>query len=185
MSNVSTTLYRFRIDLSDIDRGVYQQLDFRVAKHPSESDLYLLTRVLAYLLQYEPGIEFSKAGLGDPDGPAMLRTDERGGIDLWIEIGNPSAKKMHRASKASARVKVYTYKDPQMIVREALTSKIYQVEQIEVFPIDSDFLERLAKDLPRDVRWQVLRHDGLLSVSVGEHSEQTEIKSLMLSKNGF
>ncbi|MES3037442.1 MAG: YaeQ family protein, partial [Bdellovibrionota bacterium] len=45
-----STLYRFKIDLSDIERGVYEQLEFRVAQHPSESLVYLLTRVLAYVL---------------------------------------------------------------------------------------------------------------------------------------
>ena len=56
-----STLYRFRIDLTDIDRGVYETLDLRLAMHPSESETYLVTRVLAYALNYASDLEFSKA----------------------------------------------------------------------------------------------------------------------------
>ena len=167
-----------------MDRGVYEQLDFRTAKHPSESDAYLLTRVLAYALNYQDGIEFSSGGLSDPDGPAVFVNGVNGEIALWIEIGNPSAKKLHRASKASDQVKVYTYKDPANILREVQAEKVHRVEEIEVISFAPVFLERLAKDLPRDIRWQVLHHEGVLTVGAGEKSEQTEIQRLRLT-NGF
>ena len=66
-------LYRFLIDLSDVDRNIYQTLDFRIAQHPSEIPAYLLTRVLAYALQYQEGLEFSAAGLSDPDAAAIKK----------------------------------------------------------------------------------------------------------------
>ena len=47
---LTATIYNFDIDLSDSDRGVYETLALRVAQHPSESDEYLIARVLAYLL---------------------------------------------------------------------------------------------------------------------------------------
>lgn len=53
-------IHRFEIALADVDRGVYQDLDLRVARHPSEDISYLVTRVLAYALEYEDGLEFSK-----------------------------------------------------------------------------------------------------------------------------
>ena len=62
-------LFRFKIELSDLEKGSYQSLDFRAAQHPSESLTYLLTRVLAYCLSYEEDLEFSAGGLADPDSP--------------------------------------------------------------------------------------------------------------------
>ena len=47
---LTATLYNFDIDLSDSDRGVYETVALRVAQHPSESDEYLIGRVLAYPL---------------------------------------------------------------------------------------------------------------------------------------
>ena len=47
---LTATVYTIDIDLADSDRGVYETLALRVARHPSESEEYLLTRVLAYAL---------------------------------------------------------------------------------------------------------------------------------------
>ena len=48
---ISSTLYRFQIELSDIDRGVYESLDWRVACHPSEDSERMVVRVLARISQ--------------------------------------------------------------------------------------------------------------------------------------
>ena len=45
---LTATIYNFDVDLSDSDRGVYETVALRVAQHPSESDEYLIARVLAY-----------------------------------------------------------------------------------------------------------------------------------------
>ena len=65
---LNATIYSFEITLNDADRGVYLPLAFRVARHPSETAEFLLTRMLAYCLEFREGIAFSK-GLSDPDAP--------------------------------------------------------------------------------------------------------------------
>src|SRR4249920_1720336 len=99
---LGATLYTIDIDLADGDRGVYESLALRVARHPSESEDYLVTRVLAYALEFAAGIEFS-AGLSDPDEPAISVRDLTGRIRSWIEVGTPDAARLHKASKASPR----------------------------------------------------------------------------------
>src|SRR5580765_8723244 len=112
---LGATIYNFDIDLADSDRHVYESLALRVARHPSESEEYLLTRLLAYLLEFAEGIEFSK-GLSSPDEPAITVRDLTGALRAWIEIGNPDADRLHRASKASPRVAVYTRKGPGQLL---------------------------------------------------------------------
>ena len=34
---LTATLYHLQVTLSDVDRGVYEALDLRVAQHPSET----------------------------------------------------------------------------------------------------------------------------------------------------
>jgi len=71
---LSATIYVFTVRLADADRGIYETLNLRLARHPSETAEYLLTRLLAYCLEYGEGIVFSK-GLSDPDEPAIcIRT---------------------------------------------------------------------------------------------------------------
>ena len=49
---LTSTIFVFEIDLADSDRGVFESLSLRVARHPSESDEFLAARVLAYCLEY-------------------------------------------------------------------------------------------------------------------------------------
>src|SRR5438132_180073 len=122
---LTATVYNFDVQLSDVDRGVYEALSLRVARHPSETEEYLLTRVLAYCLEYTDGIAFSK-GLADPEEPAVVVRDLTGALRAWIEIGAPDAQRLHKASKASPRVVVYTHKDPTRLVQQLSSERIHK-----------------------------------------------------------
>ena len=166
---LQATLYHLRIDLSDVDRGVYEALDLRVARHPSESMPYLLTRVLAYALLYEEGIAFGK-GLSTTEEPALWIKDLQGNVRAWIEVGTPSADRLHKASKAAPRVVVFTQHDPRLLVEAAQSRAIHKVEQVEVYALDPAFLAELEALTDRNARWTLLRNDGLLFVTVGDKS---------------
>ncbi|MGE3262006.1 MAG: YaeQ family protein [Bacteriovoracia bacterium] len=174
MSN-GTALYRFQINLSDVDRNLYEKLDFRLAKHPSESSDFLLTRMFAYVLNFQEGLVFSPAGLAEPDDPCLSMPDPRGGLELWIEVGSPSARRLHKAAKASTKVKVYTYKNPQALVKEIVTEKVYNLERIEVYSLTFEFLARLEAAMERDNSWDVLHNEGSLTVNIGDLSEAGEL----------
>jgi uncharacterized protein YaeQ len=127
------TVYNFDIDLADADRNVYESLALRVARHPSESEEYLLTRVLAYALEFEEGIAFSTGGLSDPDDPALTVRDLTGALRSWIEIGSPDAARLHKASKASPRVAVYTRKDSERWAQRLAGERIHRAEALEAY----------------------------------------------------
>src|SRR5690242_12172206 len=105
---LTATLYHWKITLSDVERGVYEALDLRLACHPSESVRYLVTRAIAYALSYEEGITFSKGGVSSTDEPPVLVRDPTGVLLAWIEVGAPSAARLHKASKAARRVALFT-----------------------------------------------------------------------------
>lgn len=165
---MTTTLYRFHIELSDIPRAVYESLDFRVAQHPSEALPYMLTRVLAYVLNSTEGLEFSPTGLHDPDAAAISVPDVHGGFKLVIEIGSPSAKKLHKATKTSKAVKVYTYKNPDLMMNDLRTEKIHRVSEIEFYSVNMESLESLAESLKKDNRWGILVNDGAMDIHIGD-----------------
>ena len=93
---LGATVYTLDIDLSDSDRSVYETLALRVARHPSESDDYLVTRILAYCLEYTDGIAFSRGGLSDSDEPPIAVRDLTGTLRTWIDIGSPDAARLER-----------------------------------------------------------------------------------------
>lgn len=171
----NTSLYRFRIELSNVDQGIYQGLDFRLVLHPSETIAFLLTRMLAYAFNAQEGLKFSAEGLSNPDDPAISLEDPRGGLALWIEIGNPSARRLHKASKAAREVKVYTYKNPQPLLAEMRANNVHQAEKIEVFSLSEKFLSELEEALERDNTWSVLLSDGLITVGIDGETVEGEL----------
>ncbi len=170
-----STLYRFRIDLTDIDRGVYQKLDFRIALHPSESPDFLITRVLAFALNAQEDLKFSKEGLGNPEDPCISVADPSGGYKLCIEIGNGSAKKIHKVSKTSQQVKIYTYKNPELLAQELRAAHIYNLEKIKIYSFSESFLEPIYDSLVKDNSWNLIHHDHLITLQVGEETHSCEM----------
>ena len=83
---LTATIYNFDVQLSDTDRNVYETLALRLACQPSETAEYLLTRALAYCLEYQEGIAFSR-GLAEPESPALAVRDLTGVLTSWIDVG--------------------------------------------------------------------------------------------------
>ena len=175
------TVYRVQIELSDIDRGVYESLDLRIARHPSESMPYLLTRTIAYALLYEEGLAFSKGGLSSAEEAPLTVRDLQGNLRAWIEIGLPSPERLHKASKASPRVVVFTQHDPRVFLNEAGKSNIHKAELIEIYALDPRFLEQLGAMTDRNSRWTLLRNEGVLYITIGEKTLSTTVTKHALS----
>jgi uncharacterized protein YaeQ len=156
----TATLYQFAIDLSDLDRGVYETLDLRVARHPSETMAYMLVRVLAYCLEYGEGIALTE-GLSSGDEPAIVVRDLTGQISAWIEVGLPDADRLHRASKRAGRVAVYTHRDVRQLLAQLEGARIHRAAEIPVRAFPRTIVESIADRLDR-------RTSMALSVSGGE-----------------
>lgn len=174
-------LYRFHIELSDIDRGVYESLDFRLAQHPSETAAYLLSRVLAYALSYQPDLEFSPGGLGDPEAPALRALGAHGNFDLWIEIGNPSSRKLHKATKTAKEVRIYTYKSADVLREQIRVDAVHRGSDIQIYAVDAKFLSGLETRLEKNNHWSVLYQQGRLDVQTGGPIFSTDVTAVRAS----
>jgi uncharacterized protein YaeQ len=163
---LQATIHNFDVELADTDRGVYESLALRLARHPSESEEYLIARLLAYLLEYQEGIAFSR-GVSDPDEPAIAIRDLTGTIATWIDIGAPDAARLHKASKAASRVVVYTHKDPQQFLNRLAGEKIHRAERLELYAIDRALVSALVDRLDRRVAFSVSISDRALFVAIG------------------
>src|SRR3954447_3962222 len=118
------TLRRFEIALADADRGVYEQLDWRVAHHPTESERCLIARVIARALEHGDGVEFSRGGVSDDEEPAIVQRDLRGDLVAWIEVGSPTPDRLHKAMKLAPRVVVYAWKQVDQLADAIAERKI-------------------------------------------------------------
>jgi uncharacterized protein YaeQ len=163
---LTATIYNFDVELADTDRQVYESLSLRLARHPSESDEYMIARLLAYLMEFTPGIEFSR-GVSTPDEPTMAVRDLTGAMKTWIDIGTPDAERLHKASKRAARVVVYTHKDPAPFVKQLDGRKIHNAEALELYALDRSLIAALVMRLERRVAFSVSITDKELYLSIG------------------
>lgn len=154
------TIYTFDIQLADVDRGVYENASLRVARHPSETDAFMVTRLLAYCLEFEEGIAFG-GGISSTDEPAVLVRDATGSLRAWIEVGAPDAERLHFGSKAADRTRVYTHRDPEKVAAGWSGKRIHRADDIVLRSFDPGFVDAAVEALGR-------RNDVVLTVTDGQ-----------------
>ncbi len=165
----AATIYNFDVELADSDRHVYESLALRLARHPSESEEHLIARLLAYLMEYTDGIEFSE-GVSSPEAPAIAVRDLTGVITSWIDIGWPDAARLHKASKSAGRVAVYIHKDPAQLLRQLEGKNIHRGDALELYAIDRALVNALAGRLERRVSFSLSIADRELYLSIGSEN---------------
>lgn len=157
---IGSTIHVFTVQLADVDRGVYEELTLRAAKHPSETDAFMMTRVLAYCLEYEEGIDFG-GGVSSADEPAVLVRDLTGRMTAWIEVGAPDAARVHAGSKLAERAIVYTHRDPAKVLPLWAGKTIHRSDELVLRSFDPGFIDAAVALLER-------RNTMSLSVTEGE-----------------
>lgn len=168
---LGATMHTFAVQLADVDRGVYEELALRVARHPSETEAFMLTRVLAYCLEYEEGIAFSE-GISSTDEPAVLVRDLTGRLTAWIEVGAPDADRLHYGSKLADRTAVYTHRDPDKVMAPWAGKRIHAAESIMLHSFDPGFIDSAVAALERR---------NTMTVSVTERELYLDINGTSLS----
>lgn len=171
---LTATLHTLRIALNDADRGVYETLDLRIARHPSETLPYMLSRTFAYCLFWEADIEFSR-GLSTTDEPAVWVKTPDGRIKLWIDVGHPSATRLHKASKLAERVAVCTFQEPAAFQRTLQGERIHRGEDIELVGLPATLLAPLEEMIERRMDWELTIAGGQLYLTSEGQSLSGEI----------
>jgi uncharacterized protein YaeQ len=178
---LTATIHHFDIDLADHDRGVFESLALTVARHPSESEDYLWTRVLAFSLEYTDGIVFSRGGLSlTEEPPISVRDPSTGHYRAWIDVGLPDADRLHRAAKSSDRVAVYAHRDPTQWLPRLQGARIHRAEAIALYAMDRTLLDRLSPHLLRRVGLGLSISDRELHVSFDSDSFVGRLATLQM-----
>jgi uncharacterized protein YaeQ len=171
------TVHSMAVALDDADRGVHRLLEFRIVRHPSETAEYLMTRVLAYCLEFGDGLAFSKGGLSDPDAPALSIRELTGVLKAWIEVGLPDPARLHRAAKAAPRVAVYAHREIAGWVARLSAEAVHRAAEIEIYTLDPQVLAALVNRLERRMRFGLVISDRQLYLTIGEETVSGAVSS--------
>ena len=143
----------------------------------------LATRVLAYLLEYREGIEFSR-GLAEPDEPAITIRDLTGELTAWIEVGAPDAARLHKAAKAAPRVAVYSHRAPEQLRAQLAGERIHRSEALEVWALDRGLVDGLVQRLERRMNLELSVSDRHLYLTIGADTLSGALERVELGAAG-
>lgn len=178
---LTATMRRFEISLADSDREIYESIELRVAQHPSESERYLIARVVARVLEHAEGLDFSKGGVSDDEEPALVQRNLRGELVAWIEIGSPTPDRLHKAAKLAPRVVVYTWRSAEELAAAILERQVYRADRIELCAFDPAFLDGAAATLDRVNRWDLSVSGGTIYLSIGGALHETIVRRVPIA----
>jgi len=171
---LNATIHNVAIDLADIDRGVYEKLDLRVARQPSETVGFMLTRILAYCLEYGDGIGFTE-GVAAGNEPAVCVRDLTGRVTAWIEVGMPDAERLHRGSKLADRAAVYTHRDAGQLLRQFAGKKIHRAAEIPIRAFDPRFIDEVAGLMERRTEFALSVTECQLYLQMGPRTWSSSV----------
>lgn len=106
----NATIYKASLNIADMDRNYYAEHNFTLAKHPSETDLRLMIKLVAFMLNADETLLFTK-GITQDDEPDLWQKSLDGDIKLWIDLGQPDEKRIRKACGRSEKVIIYMYQE--------------------------------------------------------------------------
>ena len=157
---LSATICKADLNIVDMDRHYYQQHSLTVAQHPSENDERLMIRLLAFALHADEFLSFTK-GLSTDDEPDLWQKSLSGEIELWIELGLPSEKRLKKACGRAQQVILYSYGTGSAEQWwKQIQPQVSRFKNLSVRHLDSSITRELASGMRRNLDIQVSIQDS-------------------------
>ena len=162
------TIHKVDLHVADSDRHYYGSHSLTIAKHPSETDERMMVRIIAFALQANEDLVFTK-GLSDTDEPDLWIKDLTDAIKLWIEIGQPDERRILKACGRSDQVIVYCFGGhTSKIWWDGIANKLTRARNLQIISIPATQANELNKLVERSMVIHVNVQDGEAYVSADE-----------------
>lgn len=162
--SLKSTVFKAELQVTDMDRHYYGLHNLTLAQHPSETDLRLMIRLIAFALHASERLEFGR-GLSTEDEPDLWRRDYIGDIELWIDLGQPDESRIRKACGRSQQVVIVTYSGASAAIWWTKTAAaLARFRNLTVIDIDSAAGEALTGLLARGMRVTAMIQDGELQL---------------------
>ena len=171
---LSASIFKAEIDISDLRRHYYQSHSLTLARHPSETNERMMLRLLAFALFADEQLSFTR-GLSNDDEPDLWLKELHGGVRLWIELGQPSAKRLRRARSQSEHVVVISYGGrPAAQWWQDEGEQLAKERWLSVIDIPSEASQTLADWVQRTMQLQFTLDEDSIWASCADHALQIQ-----------
>ncbi len=173
-----STIYRVTLQVSDVDRGVYETIQTTAAQHPSETGERLVARLLALAIFHEPELAFTK-GLCAAAEPDIWVVGPDGRTQLWVEVGLPDADRIIKASRHAERVALLTCGKALANWDQQHLPKLEKIANLTVASVEQGFISAIVSRLERVIGWSITITEGTLYLAIGDTTYETTIQVRM------
>jgi uncharacterized protein YaeQ len=171
------TIYKAAINLADLDRQIYQQLNLTVARHPSETADRMVARLLAYALCFEDGLSFTK-GISAGDEPDLWCKGPDGRITLWIEVGLPDPQRLLKASRHVEQAILLLAGSGRRRWEASHLGKLTAVANLKLLAVEQPFIDQLVERLERGISWNITVTEGTVYLEVAGTTLESQLTLL-------
>jgi uncharacterized protein YaeQ len=172
---LKSTIFKADLQISDLDRNYYHDHSLTIARHPSENDVRLMVRLLAFALHADEALVFAN-GMGTDDEPALWQKDLTGSIELWIDVGQPDEKRIRRACGRAKQVVIYSYGGHGADVwLDRMNGDRDRVRNLTIVSLPATATKALAALAQRSMKLQITIQDGQVWMSDGTETVHIEM----------
>jgi uncharacterized protein YaeQ len=174
---LKATINKATIQLSDMDRNYYETLNLTIAQHPSETDIRMMVRLLAFILNANENLQFGK-GVSDEEEAAIWQINYSDVIELWIELGQLDEKRLKKACSRAQKVILYTYGSSADTWWKQSQKKLRLFSKLSVEMVSQETCDALAKLASRSMDFQCSIQDNQLWLTAGDETLLIETTTL-------
>ncbi len=157
---LKSTIFKANLNIADMDRPYYGEHSLTLARHPSETDLRMMVRLLAFCWFADERLEFGR-GLSAEDEPALWLKEYSGEIRLWIEVGLPDERAIRKAAGRAAEVVVLAYGGRAVDLWWAkVGGPLARLDKLRVLALEGEQSDALAALAQRGMQLQCTIQDG-------------------------
>lgn len=169
---LKSTVYKAELQLADLDRQHFADYALTLARHPSETDIRLMVRLLAFALFAGPDLTFGK-GLSSDDDAALHEIDPGGVLRTWIEVGQPDESRIRKGANKADRAIVLSYGGRAVDVWWQQTAPLVErFRNLTVLRLSAESAEALGQLAQRNLRLNCTLQEGTIWLA----SEHTSVE---------
>lgn len=160
---IKPTIYKLRVAITDLNRDYYDSLNVTIAQHPSETLERMMARVIAYCINAEEGLIFTKGLSEAEEADIWVPTlDEQ--YSLWIEVGEPMPDRVKKIARQGRVVKIYTFNTKSDVWWSQNQDKLTRLPA-SFYQLSWEQIQQLATKVQRTMDWSMTISENAVYVS--------------------
>lgn len=176
---LKATIFKVELDIADMDRHYYISHALTLARHPSETDERMMVRILAFALNADPALTFTR-GLSADDEPDLWQKNLTDEIEVWVELGLPDERRLRKASSRARQVIVYAYGGHTAEVWWNKSARDFKrLDNLSIYTLTEETTKGLEKLAQRNMHLSCTIQEGDVAISDGAVNVPVSYATLM------